>query len=84
MINFGNHKHIFSINNVSKNYKNKNVLKNICINIEKGDKIAIMGKSGSGKSSLLNLIGGLDTPSKGAIYYKNININKLKNKYKYQ
>jgi len=43
------------------------VLKNINLNIYKGDFVSIMGPSGSGKSTLLYLLGGLDQPSSGSI-----------------
>ncbi|MGB9595741.1 MAG: ABC transporter ATP-binding protein [Candidatus Poribacteria bacterium] len=43
------------------------VLKEITINISKGESIAIIGPSGSGKSTLLNIIGALDRPSEGKV-----------------
>lgn len=43
------------------------VLKNINLNIYRGDFVSIMGPSGSGKSTLLYLLGGLDQPSSGSI-----------------
>ncbi|SEP76344.1 MacB family efflux pump subunit [Basfia succiniciproducens] len=42
------------------------VLKNISVNIEKGDFVAIIGQSGSGKSTLMNIIGCLDTATNGS------------------
>lgn len=44
------------------------VLKGIDLSVYSGSRIAIMGSSGAGKSSLLNLLGGLDTPAAGKVY----------------
>lgn len=43
-------------------------LKNANLEVKQGEFIAILGTSGSGKSTFLNLIGGLDTPTKGEIF----------------
>jgi len=53
-------------------------LKSIDINIKKGDFVAIIGASGSGKSTMMNLIGCLDIPTKGNIFLKSENISDLK------
>lgn len=44
-----------------------NVLKGVDIDIVKGERVAIVGASGTGKSTLLHLLGGLDTPSTGSV-----------------
>jgi lipoprotein-releasing system ATP-binding protein len=43
------------------------VLDNIDFSIGRGERVAIVGASGSGKSTLLHILGGLDTPSSGAV-----------------
>ncbi len=49
----------------------------ISITIEPGDFIAIMGQSGSGKSTAMNLLGSLDQPTKGAVYLDRQNLQEL-------
>ncbi|SJZ63734.1 ABC transporter ATP-binding protein [Mycoplasmopsis verecunda] len=62
---------IIEVRDVSKYYLAGNnvtrVLKNISLNIKKGEFVMIFGKSGGGKSTLLNLISGLDRPSRGDV-----------------
>ena len=53
------------------------VLKGITLNIEKGELVAVMGASGSGKTTMLNLIGCLDTPTSGKYYFENKEVSRL-------
>jgi putative ABC transport system ATP-binding protein len=52
-------------------------VKGINIRIEQGEFVAIMGASGSGKSTTLNIVGALDIPTKGEVYLDGIDITKL-------
>ena len=53
------------------------VLKNISLKIYPGEFVSIMGPSGSGKSTLLYILGGLDTPTSGAVYMNGANISRF-------
>ena len=53
---------------VSKTYDQRQVLSNITIQIQQGEKIALVGASGAGKTTLLNLLLGFETASSGDIY----------------
>jgi ATP-binding cassette, subfamily B, bacterial PglK len=58
-------------------YKDKeNILKDINLTINLGDKIGIVGGSGAGKTTLVNLLLGLQVPSSGDIYFNNTSIYK--------
>lgn len=57
-----------TIKNVTFAYDNdKNVVENISFNIEPGTKVALVGRTGAGKSTILNLVSGLYKPSQGSI-----------------
>jgi putative ABC transport system ATP-binding protein len=52
-------------------------LRELSLNVERGEYVAIMGPSGSGKSTLMNLIGCLDTPSGGTYELNGINVGEM-------
>jgi lipoprotein-releasing system ATP-binding protein len=53
------------------------VLKGIDISISDGEMVAVVGASGVGKSTLLHILGTLDRPTKGSVFYNGINIFSL-------
>jgi len=75
---------MIKLKDVNKIYKSGDVetvaLKNINLEIQRGEILVILGHSGSGKSTLLNVISGLDTPSSGDIFYNNDLISNLSQK----
>ena len=72
---------ILQLKSVYKNYSRGKtevpVLKDICLEVEKGEYLAIMGPSGSGKTTLMNLIGCLDVPTSGEYILDDKKINEL-------
>lgn len=56
------------VENVSKNFNKTHALKNVSLEVNKGDIISLIGPSGSGKSTLLRCIHGLEHVDKGKIY----------------
>ena len=66
-------KRLYKLDNINLNYEiNGNdirVLKNINFEIKKNERVAIIGESGSGKTSLLMLMSGLENPSSRFNYF---------------
>lgn len=66
---------IMEMNNIKYSYEGKrNILNNISAEFDEGKIYAILGSSGCGKTTLLSLLGGLDSPDEGAIYYRGVDI----------
>lgn len=59
-------RHVVTIENLTKSYPNLEILDNACGIIEKGDKIALIGANGKGKSTLLRIVADADTEFKGS------------------
>jgi lipoprotein-releasing system ATP-binding protein len=53
------------------------VFSNMDLAIARGERVAVIGESGTGKSTLLYLLGGLDRPSKGTIYFEHKDISRF-------
>ena len=66
---------MLKIENVSKSFGKLKVLKNINLEVNKGDRVVIIGPSGSGKSTLLRTINYLAKPDSGKIYFNNKLLN---------
>ncbi len=72
-------KPIIVIKNLFKSYNDTNqpAINNITVSLEKGKIYALVGSSGCGKTTLLNLIGTLDYPDSGDIYYEGTNYKNI-------
>jgi len=71
--------HNISFNSVSFSYNkdSADILSNLTLSINKGERIAILGQVGAGKSTLLNLLAGLIKPTSGTITVNDISISDL-------
>jgi putative ABC transport system ATP-binding protein len=73
-------KEFINFENVTKTYRmgetTISALDGVSFKINKGELVIILGASGAGKTTVLNLLGGMDSPSSGSIYVDNQNISK--------
>jgi putative ABC transport system ATP-binding protein len=74
-------KNLYKLDNINLKYdvngNNIRVLKNINFEIKKNERVAIIGESGSGKTSLLMLMSGLEKPTEGSIFFQNQDFSKI-------
>ena len=79
-------KNLYKLDNINLSYdvngNNIRVLKNINFEIKKNERVAIIGESGSGKTSLLMLMSCLENPSTGSIIFNDEDFSKLSEKKK--
>jgi len=73
---------VINVENLSKNFGNLKVLKNISTTINKGEIISIIGPSGSGKSTLLNIVAGLLSADNGTLSLDGTNYLELNDEEK--
>ncbi len=82
MTNFktNNEGFVYTLENVSKSYKTKrgavDALKDVSLKIKSGDMVSIQGPTGGGKSTLLQILGGLDRPSEGHVLLDDEDLSK--------
>jgi lipoprotein-releasing system ATP-binding protein len=74
-------KPLLHIENIHKSFENNgkiiHVLKGIDLQVFPGESLAITGPSGAGKSTLLNIMGTLEPPSEGTVFFKNRNVYEM-------
>ena len=62
---------LLKLENIYKNFGNVKVLKDVNMNIKKGEIVALIGDNGAGKSTLIKVITGVHRPNSGKIIFKN-------------
>ncbi|TFH48762.1 MAG: ABC transporter ATP-binding protein [Lysobacterales bacterium] len=72
---------VLALRKVSKSYREaqtrRTVLADVDLEIERGEFVAVTGRSGTGKSTLLNLISGIDLPDSGSIFLDGVDLTAL-------
>lgn len=72
---------IIRAENISKVYtmgeEKVHALRDVTIDIPRGNYVSIMGPSGSGKSTFFNIVGGLDAPSSGEVFMEGVRVSEL-------
>ena len=75
---------LYKLKNINLNYllngDNIKILENINFEIKKNERVAIIGESGSGKTSLLMLMSGLESPTNGSIVFDKEDLSKINEK----
>lgn len=61
---------LISVENISKSFGERTIFQNLSFGINKGEKIALIAKNGTGKTSILKIIAGADTPDNGRVVYR--------------
>lgn len=76
---------ILTLKDVAYSYEgsSKKVFENLSYTFESGKIYAVVGRSGAGKTTLLSLLSGLETPTEGAVCFKDQDIRKI-DRYKYR
>ena len=61
---------MLEVQNLTKDYENKPLLKGVSFEVAKGELVCLLGSSGSGKSTILRIIAGLEEPESGAVLWQ--------------
>jgi lipoprotein-releasing system ATP-binding protein len=71
---------MLKVRSIKKSYGSLQILKGVDLDVQHGEIVSIVGASGAGKSSLLNIIGTLDKADSGSVFIKNAEVSKLGNR----
>lgn len=65
------------LKNIQKQFEDFTAIKNVSLSVEKGEFIALLGPSDCGKSTLLRVMSGLESPTYGAITIDGVDVTQL-------
>lgn len=65
---------MLSVKNLYKEYENQPLLQGVSFEVQQGETICLLGRSGSGKSTILSIIAGIEVPESGDVYWDNQNL----------
>ena len=71
---------MIEVKNIGKSFGELEVLKGVNLSVQKGEIVAIIGKSGAGKTTLLQIIGTLDRPTRGQVLIDGTDVFAMKDK----
>lgn len=74
---------MIEISGISKSFEGKQLYEDFSLKIDDGEFVIITGKSGCGKTTLLNMIGSIEKPDSGSISVDSVDITNRKNQMKY-
>jgi ABC-type Fe3+/spermidine/putrescine transport system ATPase subunit len=60
---------MLSVKNIFKDYENQPLLRGVSFDVQQGETVCLLGRSGSGKSTILRIIAGIEKPEKGEIFW---------------
>jgi len=68
---------MLSVKNLYKEYENQPLLRGLSFDVQKGETICLLGRSGSGKSTILRIIAGIEAPESGDVFWNNQNLKDI-------
>ncbi len=66
---------MLSVKNIFKDYENQPLLRGVSFEVQQGETVCLLGRSGSGKSTILRIIAGIEKPEKGEIFWDESNLH---------
>ena len=68
---------MLSVRNIYKKYENQPLLQGVNFEVRSGETICLLGKSGSGKSTILRIIAGIESPERGEVFWNSQNLSEV-------